>query len=84
MISIEELKRAKESYDYAWDQAVKYGCEAREAMEQHRRLTARDTDSIFMRKAARARTAQENWARATGVAEKVMNEFYDQFRPDKV
>ena len=84
MKKIEDLNRAKDAHDYAWQQATSYANEAYDALEKHRQIAARDTDSIFMQKAKRALVAYDNWVQATNVSRKVMDEYFAQIRPDNV
>jgi len=76
-----DLDNAKEAYDHAWSEAEKYGNEALEAMKMAESIPARDTSDMFVEKAKRAMRAYENWRKSAQLAAKVMDEYYDQVRP---
>ena len=77
----QDLANAKKAFDYAWSEATKYADEALEAMELADSIPARETSDIFVQKAKRALFAHDNWSKSARLASKVMEEYYDQFRP---
>lgn len=81
MMSKQDLVNAKKAFDHAWDEATKYADEAIEAMKMADQVQARDMSDMFVEKAKRALLAHDNWSRAARLASKVMDEYYDSFRP---
>ena len=72
------VQEAKKAYDRSWDDAVKAGSEALEALRMSDLIQARDADQAFQEKLQDALQAHERWRRCADDASKSLTAHYSE------